>query len=176
MDHYINGYVTRGDYFVYKGVRYGRYTKILFTEDFYKRVGEYIEPWKARGWLGSGWKFPYFKTFHSIGYENGKTIWRLNKTNWEILKPDEYYDIDPERDIENIITPVWYLEPKELVKLRFSNGSWINYIWRQTVAYVLCLLISPIFQQWYLIWTVGLWLYLRLCYIELSRGELNRGW
>lgn len=175
MEPYINGYVTSGDYFVYKGIRYGRYTKILFKDEFYERFNETIKPnWaNVRLW---GWKYPYFRTFHSIGCENGKTVWRLNRPNWEILKPDDYVDVDPERDIEKIVVPVWYMEPKELVKLRLENGTWINYIWPQTLVYALCLLVSPIFQQWYLIWTVGLWLYLRLCYIELSRGELNRGW
>ena len=172
MEPYINGYVTSGDYFIYKGVKYGRYTQILFKEDFYKRFNEVITVGKA-AW---GWKYPYFKTFHSIKHENGKVVWLLQKPGWEMMKPEEYIDVDPERDIENIIAPVLYMKPKELVKLRFSNGTWIDYIWKQTLTYILCLLISPIFQQWYLVWTIGLYLYLRLAYIELSRGELNRGW
>lgn len=177
MDNYINGYVNHGSYFTYKGVRYGRGTKILFTEEFYKRIGEYIDPHKTHNkWILFGWKFPYFKVFHSNERRGDKMVWKLNDPNWAMFKPEEYIDVDPERDIEKIVTPVWYMEPKELVKMRLQNGTWFAYVWKQTLVYALCLLISPLFQEWYLIWTIGLYAYLRLCYIELSKGELNRGW
>lgn len=177
MADYVSGYVTSGSYFVYQGVRYGQYTQILFTEDFYKRVGEYIDPLKTNCTaIWCGWKYPYFKIFHSIEQRDGKMVWKLNKPKFTMFKPKEYLDIDPERDIEKIVTPVYYMEPKELVKKRLNDGTWINYIWPQTLFFVVCLLISPVLQQWYLIWTLGTYLYLRTSYITLSKGELNRGW
>ena len=174
MDAYINGCVTSGSYFTYNGVRYGQYTKILFTEEFYKRVGEYINPAKTMNkdiWAGR--KKPYFRTLVSIEMEDGKQIWNFGKHG---LIGHRYINIDPEQDIEKIVVPVYYLEPKELVKKRIKNGTWINYILPQTLFYAFCLLISPIFKEWYLIWTIGTYIYLRTSYITLSKGELNRGW
>ena len=43
MDEYVSGYITSGSYFTYKGVRYGEHTQVLFTEEFYKKVGEYLK-------------------------------------------------------------------------------------------------------------------------------------
>lgn len=176
MGDYINGYVTGGDYFTYKGVRYGQYTKVLFKEEFYKSHNEYIDPMKNYSCeTMGGWKFPYFRTLRSIKSESGKIVWNFSKNDF-LLSTHHYIDIDPERDIEKIITPVWYMEPKELVKKRLNEGTWIWYVLPQTLFYAACLLVSPIFKQWYLIWTIGLYIYIRLCYIELSKGELNRGW
>ena len=170
MESYINGVITDGDHFTYQGVRYGKYTKVLFTEEFYKRHKEIVDLNKYYGW-----KFPYFRTFSHVKYENGKTVWCFGKKDIFFVQ-NNYTDIDFEKDIEKIVTPVWYYEPKELVKKRLNEGSWILYVWPQTLFYLICLLVSPIFQEWYLIWTIGLYIYLRLCYIRLSKGELNRGW
>lgn len=176
MDHYVSGYVTTGSYFTYKGVRYGKRTRVLFTEGFYKRIGEYINPTKSHSWaITCGYKFPYFRTFSSVSMENGKQVLHFGGRNLT-LTVYHYVDIDPDRDIEKIITPVYYFTPKEMVKKRLNDGTWFCYVWWQTLVYALCLLISPLFQQWYLIWTVGLYFYLRICYIELSKGELHRGW
>ena len=171
-DHYVNGYVTSGSYFIYKGVRYGQRTQILFTEEFYKRVGEFQEHPK-NVMLMCGWKYPYFRVFNSIVTRNGKEVWRCGE--WYFSKR-EYVDVDPERDIEKIVIPVWYLEPKELVKLRLKNGTWINYIFPQTLFYVFCLIASLVTYDWYKVWIIGTYIYLRTSYITLSKGELNRGW
>lgn len=176
-NNYTNGYVTCGSYFTYKGIRYGRYTQILFTEEFYKRANEYIDPCSTRSWaIMGGYKFPYFRVFHSVENKDGKEIWRLQRPKATDLKPTEYVDVDPERDIANIVKPVWYLEPKELVRMRLSNGTWMNYIGVQTLFFIICLLASLVTNQWYLVWTVGTYIYLRTSYITLSKGELNRGW
>lgn len=159
MNEYIGGCVTSGDYFTFRGVRYGRHTKLRFKKEVYERVGKV--PNKR------------YTTFYSIQNNNGETVWHCGK-DW--LCTEQHANIVPDRDIEVIITPVYYYTPKELVKHRFQDGTWFAYIWKQTLIYAVCLLVSPILQQWYLIWTTGLYLYLRLCYIELSRGELNRGW
>lgn len=173
MEHYINGIVTSGSCFTYNGVRYGRGTQVEFTKEFLENT-----KMNAQEKID---KFGYYTggnttVFHSIEQRNGQLIWKLNYPSCTMCKPYEYINIVPNRDIAKIIIPVWYYEPKELTKQRLGNGTWIFYVWKQTLIYTLCLLISPIFQEWYLIWTIGLYLYLRLCYIELSKGELNRGW
>lgn len=160
---YIDGVVTSGSYFTYEGVRYGQYTIVTFTKEGFKHHG-----------------LTYYNrtlTFHSIERgEDGKLIWKFCVPNFAPYYPLELHDFDWGRDIEKIATPVYYMTPRELAKSRLRDGTWIFYVWQQTLVYVLCLIISPIFQQWYLIWTMGLYLYLRLCYIELSKGGLNRGW
>ena len=160
---YLNGVVTSGSYFKYEGERYGQYTQVAFTKEGFKKHG-----------------LTYYNrvlTFHSIEEdEDGKFVWKFCLPNFAPFYPHELHDFDWERDIEKIVTPVYYMTPRELVKSRLRDGTWIFYVWQQTLVYVLCLIISPIFQQWYLIWTMGLYLYLRLCYIELSKGGLNRGW
>ena len=170
MKFYTKGYVTDGASFIYKGVRYGCHTKILFTEEFYKSHKETIGVDKNSVMYDSK-IFQYYRTLHSIVMENGKIEWRFGTT----LISNRYYDIDPEKDIEKIIIPVYYMEPKELVMQRLSNGTWINYIWAQTLFFIFCLIISPVFKQWYLIWTMGTYLYLRTSYITLSKGELCNG-
>ena len=168
----FNGYVTCGSYFVYKGEKYGEFTEVRFTDEFYK---ENIKPvnMTAAEILGHG----YAKTrnFVSVGTKNGKEVYffRNHQQSWT---SEEYFDFIPDRDIKEIIRPTYYMKPKELIKLRLKNGTWFNYVWKQTLIYVLCLLISPVFKQWYLIWTTGLYLYLRLCYIELSKGEVWVEW
>lgn len=159
MDAYISGCVTSGDYFTYHGVRYGRHTHIRFKKAVYERIGQVPNQ--------------RYTTFYSIKYINGAMVWRCGQ-NW--MCTEQHANIVPDRDIEVIITPVYYYTPKELVKKRLKDGTWFSYIWKQTLIYALCLLISPVLQQWYLIWTIGLYAYLRLCYIELSKGEFNRGW
>jgi hypothetical protein len=168
----FNGYVTSGSYFVYRGKKYGEFTEVEFTDEFYK---ENIKPvnMTAAEILGHG----YAKTrnFVSVGTKNGKEVYffRNHQQSWT---SEEYFDFIPDRDIKEIIRPTYYMKPKELIKLRLKNGTWFNYVWKQTLIYVLCLLISPVFKQWYLIWTTGLYLYLRLCYIELSKGEVWVEW
>ena len=81
---------------------------------------------------------------------------------------DRYVDINPDRDIYAIVHPVYYYEPKELFLKRWHDGTWIDHIWPQTLFYVLCLLVSPVLKQWYLVWTLGTYLYLRTSYITLS--------
>lgn len=166
MYNYIGGVVTKGSYFSYKGEKYGQFTRIQLTHETYVRNGIDQKTWA-----------PHMEVFNSIEEdENGNTVWYLNTPKFEMLTPTAYYDLDPERDIEKIVTPVYYMKPRELAKERLRNGTWFLYIWQQTLIYIACLIISPIFNEWYLIWTMGLYLYLRLSYIELSRGGLDRGW
>lgn len=163
---YLNGVVTSGSYFVYKGVKYGKYTKVSLTPEAYNRYGLHYTTFNPRVFV-----------FHSIEEdEDGNEVWKLCLPNFAPFYPKDFYGIVPERDFEPTMVPVYYMTPRELVKSRLRDGTWIFYVWQQTLVYVLCLIISPIFQQWYLIWTMGLYLYLRLCYIELSKGGLNRGW
>lgn len=163
---YLDGTVTSGSYFEYEGVKYGKDTKITLTREAYNRYGLHYTTFNPRLFV-----------FHSIEEdEYGEEVWKLCTPNFAPFYPHDFYGIVPERDIEQIAVPVYYMTPRELVKSRFRDGTWFSYIWQQTLVYVLCLIISPIFQEWYLIWTTGLYLYLRLCYIELSRGGLNSGW
>ncbi len=169
MCNYKNGTTTIGSYFVYKGVKYGRGTQLLLTEEFYKKrniIKQYSDySYNTRR---------YFKVFNTIENVDGKETWMFGQ--YVINYFDRYTDIDPDRDIVKIITPVWYYTPRELVRKRFEDGTWFSYIWQQTLFYFACLLISPLFQEWYILWTIGLYIYLRLCYIELARGELNYEW
>ena len=165
-DFYTSGHVTSGSYFTYKGVRYGSDTVVLFTEAFYDRMGEtakYFEPQPY-----------YYRTFHDIKNVDGKMKWVFGKNR--VYPLFKYDAIDPEKDIRRIVRPVYFIEPKELVKLRLKNGTWINFIGKETLLYVLCLLISPIFQQWYAIWTTGLIWFLLYAYHELSKGALYNEW
>ena len=170
MCDYMNGVVTSGSYFTYNGVRYGEGTEVLFKKEFYEKNNEF-NAYTHRLYIER-----YKRVLASIKYENGKEVWALSKSNFWPMVSYRYADIDPYRDIEKIVTPVWYYTPKELVKLRLQNGTWFWHVWWQTLIYAVCLLISPLFQQWYLIWTIGLYAYLRICYIELARGGYNRGW
>ena len=149
--------ITCGDYFVYKGVKYGRGTVIRFNREFYKRQGRSYDPFDV--FHGRVEQFNYFTTV------DGKKAWRC-----DMLNPGEVYvDVDPEKDIYAIVSPVYYYTPKELLKKRLKDGSWFGYIWSQTLFYIFCLLISPLFNQWYQIWIFGTYFYLRIAYITLSR-------
>ena len=163
----------RQNYFVYRGIKYGKGTKIRFTRDFYLRLKQYRTEVYRRNNPNSNFTFSntYYREpepsyFHYINIIDNKEEWicgSLAGTEMEII---------PDRDIQEILYAVYYfdpLSPKELVKVRLKNGTWFDYIWKQTLFYVVCLLISPLFKQWYLIWTIGLYAYLRLCYIALSK-------
>lgn len=163
MWEYINGYVTSGRYFVYKGVRYGAYTVVQFSDEFLKRNGDLRTTWHPRRG---------HRKLQSIVEKDGKLEWRFG----DILIENRYYDVDPDKDIEKIVTPVWYLTPKEMVKKHLDDGTWIDYLWPQTLFYIFCLLASLITYQWYLVWIMGTYIYLRTSYITLSKGVLNRGW
>lgn len=153
MEYYPwDKFVTCGSYFTYKGIKYGRGTVFRFTADFYNRIGKSYNPHQRK------------EQFDKIVEKNGEETWHCG-----MYCPGDYYEnIVPDRDIWKIVEPVFYFEPKELVKKRLKDGTWINYIWSETLFYVFCLLISPILQQWYLIWTIGLYAYLRIAYIKLS--------
>lgn len=173
-DDYVNGYMTSGSYFWYKGVRYGLGTKILFTEDFYKRVREYVNPHAitAGPAIRNGLKYPYFRKLQFIREIDGKIVWGFGNP----LIAHQYTDVDPERDIEKIITPVWYLTPEEMIKKRLSDGTWIEQVWPHTLILIFGLLFSLLFREWYLAWIMGPFVYWREVKKELSKGELNNGW
>ena len=164
--NYLWGETTEGSYFTFRGVKYGEYTEVLFKPEFYKNVEKFdVRNMHPRFWR---FKYPYFRTFREIKDDNGKKLWLFGPN----LISKRYYNIDPERDIEKIITPVYYMEPKELVKKRLKNGTWIAFIWSETLIYLFLLLVSPLFQQWYALWTTGLGLYLWIAYKKLSKGGL----
>ena len=163
--------ITWQNYFVYKGVKYGKGTKIKFTWEFNQRFLIHTmsknKYWRAEADYRVGNKYyePAPSWFWQINIIDGKEDWvcgYLAGTGIEIV---------PDRDIEEILVPAYYVEPltpRQLVKKRLKDGTWVNYIGAQTVFYVLCLIISPIFREWYLIWTIGLYLYLRTSYLTLS--------
>lgn len=170
MDPFINGYVTYGSYFIYQGERYGQYTEVRFSDAFLERVGELNDRNRYNYNRGK-------RVFHSVETTNGKTLWKFWSPGGEMMKPQyEYYDIAPVKDIEAVIAPVWYRAPKEMVKKRLSEGTWIWYVLPQTLFYIFALLASLITYDWPVVWVMGTCLYLRLAYIELSKGEFNRGW
>ena len=173
IQYYNSGYVTSGSYFTFQRVRYGSNTIVKFKDAFYDRMMETQSMQKNR-LVRLGRKDPYYRTFHSISPDGCR--WHFGDRYDTIFNSYIYDNIVPDKDIEKIIVPVYYMEPKELVCLRLNNGSWIGYIWKETLFYAFWLLVSPIFNQWYLIWTIGLYVYLRTSYITLSKGELCNGW
>ena len=148
--------ITGGDYFVFKGERYGRGTKFRLNKRGYARNGITIEDWEVG---------KRKEEFYSLGIENGKQIWYCGFAPAFVKK----FEIDPETDIYGITNPVYYLTPDELMKQRLKDGSWMHYIGPQTLFYLFCLLVSPLFKEWYLIWTIGLYIYLRTSYITLRK-------
>ena len=163
---YLWGHITYGDYFTFNGVKYGYGTQVLFTKEFYKMFGE--EKITAV-WLQSA-EWPLYRTFHRIEYVNGEKVWGFGREM--VYTNHKYKNVDIEKYIVKIVKPVYFIPRNELVKKRLKNGTWINFIWKQTLKYAACVLISPIFKQGYLIWTTGLLAYLWVCYYELSRSYL----
>lgn len=153
MKYYpFSKFITSGSYFTYQGVRYGCDTKFRFTSEYYKKHGKKYDPYFRK------------ERFQYVVSNNGEETWHC----WACLPGEHYENIVPDRDVWKIVDPVYYLTPKELVKKRFKDGTWLDYIWAQTLFYVFCLVISPLFYEWYLIWTIGLYIYLRTSYITLS--------
>lgn len=147
-------FITNGDYFTYHGVKYGKGTKFQFESEYYqKALGKYMPRDRKE-------TFNHFKT------HNGKQIWCCGFLDGVC---DQYEAVDPDNDIKCITDPIYYLEQKELVNQRLNDGTWVNYIGMQTLFYLFCLLVSPLFNEWYLIWTIGLYVYLRTSYITLSK-------
>jgi len=166
--HHLGGYATSGSYFTYNGVRYGRRTLIQFSDEFKKNIKAHVKPGTYSNLANYPGRFRGLTPFNSVKDDNGQLVWAFGCP----IVSDWIINFVPDRDIEKIITPVYYLTPKEMVKQRLKDGTWIACVWPQTLFYIVCLLISPLFKQWYIIWTTGLYLYLRICYIELSRGVL----
>ena len=163
----MGGDVTSGSYFTFNGVKYGEYTEILFTDEFYGRVEKKYRR-NCKSLIARAYAYPWFRTFRDIKDVNGKKLWSFG----EDLISHRYYNIVPDRDIAKIITPIYYHTPMELAKKRWRNGTWFAYIWKETLIYLFFLLISPIFQQWYVIWTTGLGVYLWIAYKKLSEGRI----
>ena len=175
MCDYINGYVTDGCYFTFNGVKYGRYTQVLFKEDFYKRVGEYVT--NSSGWAHlCGYKFPYFRALRSIKNVDGKLVWGFGSHKFYFMTTHRYTNIIPERDIERIIIPVYYMTPKELAKKRLREGNWFKYIGFDLICYLCILPVSLIFNDWLTLWIFATGVFIYKAYKELSKGELNSGW
>jgi hypothetical protein len=154
MGNFVHGgCVTHGSYFVYKGVRYGSKTIVRFNQQFYDAHQKRYE-WNKRK-----------EEFYTIATINGKEVWKCGPFG----SGEKYENVDPDKDIYAIVEPYYYYEPRELVEERLRSGTWIVYIGWQTLFYILCLIVSPIFKEWYLIWTIGLFIYLRTSYIALSK-------
>lgn len=166
-DHIMGGDVTSGSHFIFKGVKYGEYTKVLFKDDFYKLV-EKKDRHNCKSLMAGAYAYPWFRTFREIKEENGRQLWLFGPH----VISHRYYNIVPDRDIAKIITPIYYHTPMELAQKRWKNGTWFAYVWKETLVYAFILLISPLFQQWYLLWTVGFGLYLWITYKKLSEGRI----
>ena len=166
-------YVIGGSHFTYKGVQYGKGTKIKFTNDFSKRFIRHTmsknEYWNPKyDWRLFSSYYQETGFFHSINIVNGKENWicgMLAGTGMEVV---------PDRDIDEIIRPVYYVEPptpKELFHQRMHDGTWINYIGHYILIYVLWLLFCLISYQWLVGWIMGTYVFLHLSYLKLSGQE-----
>lgn len=167
-------YVIGGSYFTYKGVQYGKGTKIKFTWDFNQRFLRHTlgknQFWKPESdWrINNQYYTPAPSWFDSIYYKDGKEVWvcgNLAGTGMEVV---------PDMDIEEILVASYYVEPptpKELFHQRMHDGTWINYIGTYIIVYVLWMLFCLISYDWIVGWIMGTYLFLRLSYLRLSGQE-----
>lgn len=124
-------YVIGGSYFTYKGVQYGKGTKIKFTWDFNQRFLRHTlsknKYWRPEGdWrINNKYYDPNPSVFNQICIMDGKKTWICGNLAGSGI------DVVPDRDIAEIVRPVYYVEPptpKELAHQRFKDGTWVNYI------------------------------------------------
>lgn len=150
-------YVIGGSYFTYKGVQYGKGTKIQYTFDFHKRVlmnafkdSPYWKP-EADYRMFEELYTPKPAWFDSIYYYKGRERWVCGMLACQA----DGMEIVPDRDFKEILVPVYYVEPptpRELARQRFQDGTWVNCIFnRMFPGYVFFMLIAIIAhpaQRW----------------------------
>lgn len=175
MSEHKHPYIVGGSYFTYKGVRYGVKTRVKFSKEFYSRAGT------AYNWHGLRFQ-DLDRYYQYIGDTWFVGEWRSSESGSKYLRFAFYehmQHIDPDKDIVEITRPIYYYDPptqKDIRQKRLKNGTWFLYIWDITLWYILALLVSPIFTQWYVIWTSGTYVYLRFCWIRLSTPEKEDYW
>lgn len=157
-------YVIGGSYFTYKGVQYGKGTKLLYTFDFHKRVimnAHKNNPyWKPQYDYRMDERYYTLKPvwFDQIYYYHVEERWVCGMLACDAPG----MKIIPDRDFKEILIPVYYVEPptpKELLHTRLHDGTWFDYIGHYIIIYVLWLLFSLISYQWLTSWilsTIGL--------------------
>ena len=148
-------YVIGGSYFTYKGVQYGRGTRIKFTWDFEQRFLQHTLS-KNKYWnpdsdwrIGSKYYYPGPWKFWEIHYCRGIENWVCGYLAGTGMK------INPDTDIDHIENPIYYVElptPRELARQRFQDGTWVNCIFNKMLpGYVFFMLIAIIAhpaQRW----------------------------
>lgn len=155
-------YVIGGSFFTYKGVQYGKGTKLLYTFDFHKRAlmaeNKNNPYWRPQYDYRMDERYYTLKPvwFDSVYYKDGKAQWVCG------MLAGTGVDVVPDRDFKEILIPVYYVEPptpKELRHTRLHDGTWFDYIGYYIIIYVLWLLFSLISYQWLTSWilsTIGL--------------------
>lgn len=133
------------NHFTYQGKEYMYGTKVRFTWDFIQRQKQmghclygdfhYV--------LDTTYKLIRPSIFAHIENVDGKIIWKFYNCEVEDLVPD--------RDIEEIVQPVYYIKPKtdkEKIQEKKEKGLTWSYIWPGTLVYIFCMLIViPIFNE-----------------------------
>ena len=172
-------YVIGGSYFTYKGVQYGKGTKIQYTFDFHKRVltnanknNPYWRP-EADYRMNEKYYTPKPAWFSSIYYYHGNERWVCGM----LAGQTDGMKIVPDRDFKEILVPVYYVEPptpKELAHQRFKDGTWVNYIFNGMFpGYVILMLFAILAQPAQMIsgWIVLTAAFAWYTYLKISGRE-----
>lgn len=140
-------------YFNYKGQRFGRETKVQFTDDFYRKNYSY----------GNQISRYYPSTFYCVINEDDRLHWCFNNCN--------VYDIDPDRDIVKIVKSVPYVvvTDKDKIRAKKEKGQTWEYIWPGTLVYIFCMIFITVFNERLWGWIAATILYNNYCYEQLSR-------
>ena len=137
-------------------------TEIQFKREFCCRANPFISP-NLRSSASAG--LPMTSKFsHTYVDSDGKTMWVFNNA---MVK-----DFNWDRDVEKIIKIVPYVPPKtekEKIQEKFDNGTAMKYIWFDTIVYIMCLMFSLFFYEWYIGWIGGTIIYYFVCKEKLSK-------
>lgn len=156
-------------HFTYRGKEYGYATKVRFTKEFYMRQFQKYGPNSIWGtWhrhYVNEYQFVKPSMFYHIKIKEGKTIW--NFFDFEVD------DLVPDRDIKEIVHPVYYVKPKtdkEKIQEKKEKGLTWSYIWPGTLVYIFCMLIViPIFNERVWGWIAATIVYRNYYYEQMTR-------
>ena len=141
-------------YFDYNGKRFGKETKVLFNDDFYRR--------QAGKQLMSLYN-PSPSIFRCTIFDGKKTIWYFNDCVTD--------DFVLERDIKEIVKPMPYVivTDKDRIRAKKENGQTWEYIWPGTIVYIFCMIFITVFNERLWGWIAATILYNNYCYEQLSK-------
>ena len=155
------------NHFTYHDKEYTLGTKVRFTWDFIQRQREkgHCLYGDFRYLCDITYKLARPSIFSYIENINGKTIWKFYNCEVE--------DFVPDRDIEEMVFPVYYTPPKtdkEKIQEKKHRGETWSYIWPGTLVYIFCMLIViPIFNERVWGWIAATIIYYNYYYEQITR-------